>query len=446
MGGFRVRKSIRVAPGVRLNVSKTGVGISAGVGGVRHSVHSSGRQTTTVRTGVPGVYYQSSHRGTRQPSAPREAGYGPLGPRPRKPGLFAPKAAKELFKALKEHKADLVERVGQEHAQVKLPALTLAGLMFASVDGDKAVTLLEQAFEAGDAAQTEFFKKYVQGEIQLKIAEWVTAYAPLGREAVGLTLAELYQTDDKFEQAIDVVEQLEPTTYTAVSLAELYAQEGRFQDVIELTEGVSNEDDASALLLVFRGVAFREQGFNDAAHESFKEALRARSRAATIRHYALFERARNYETQGKKAMAPETWSGFSPKTPTTLAYASNSKRSISNTATQISTAARLGSDPPGSGSRRAARVEREGRGRRRAYVRARGENRRFGPSGRPIPMGSRRSPPFRGGGVSGPSPRARACVCARGLITDLPFPPAPGSRVSPTPSGGGPGVVVRRPR
>jgi hypothetical protein len=50
-----------------------------------------------------------------------------------------------------------------------------------------------------------------------------------------------------------VVEQLEPTTYSAVSLAELYAQTQRWDDVIELTEGMKNEDDASALLCVFRG-------------------------------------------------------------------------------------------------------------------------------------------------------------------------------------------------
>jgi hypothetical protein len=64
-----------------------------------------------------------------------------------------------------------------------------------------------------------------------------------------------------------------------------------------------NEDDASVLLCVFRGQAFREQGFYDAAHQSFKEALRARSRAAPIRHLALAEQAQNYLAQGKKAMA-----------------------------------------------------------------------------------------------------------------------------------------------
>jgi hypothetical protein len=34
--GFRMRKSMKVAPGVRLNVSKRGVGASVGAGGVRY--------------------------------------------------------------------------------------------------------------------------------------------------------------------------------------------------------------------------------------------------------------------------------------------------------------------------------------------------------------------------------------------------------------------------
>lgn len=72
---------------------------------------------------------------------------------------------------------------------------------------------------------------------------------------------------------------------------------------IELTEGI--KDDASAVLCVFRGQAFRAQGFHEAAHEALKEALRSpsRSRPADIRHLALAERPQNYLAQGKKAMA-----------------------------------------------------------------------------------------------------------------------------------------------
>jgi tetratricopeptide (TPR) repeat protein len=304
MGGFRMRKSIKIAPGVRLNVSKRGVGMSAGAGGVRYSVHSSGRRTTTVHSGVPGIYYQSSHRGggRRRASPARAAAYASA-PQPAKPGLFASKGEKQLFKAWKAQTPALVEQAGEQYPELKLPAFTLAGLLFASVDGDKSFTLLREAFDAGDASETTFFQKYISGGIGVQIADGVMAYVPFGRDAVGLTLAELYQSDEKLDEAIDVVEQLEPTTYTAVSLAELYAEACRFQDLVELTEGIANEDDASALLLIFRGVAFREQGFNDAAHESFKEALRSRSREATIRHHALFERSRNYEIQGKKGMA-----------------------------------------------------------------------------------------------------------------------------------------------
>ena len=131
----------------------------------------------------------------------------------------------------------------------------------------------------------------------------MTAGLPINRDAVGLALAERMQDRGDVAGAIDVVEQLEPTTYAAVSLAELYAEASRWEDVIELTEGLTNEDDASALLLVLRGRAFREQDFHDAAHESLKEALRSRSREASIRHLALAERAQNYLAQGKKAMA-----------------------------------------------------------------------------------------------------------------------------------------------
>lgn len=51
--GLRFRKSVKIAPGVRLNISKKSVGISAGVKGYRKSINSSGRGTTSI--GVPGT-------------------------------------------------------------------------------------------------------------------------------------------------------------------------------------------------------------------------------------------------------------------------------------------------------------------------------------------------------------------------------------------------------
>jgi tetratricopeptide (TPR) repeat protein len=306
--GFRMRKSIKVAPGVRLNVSKSGVGASVGTRGARYSAHSSGRRTVSAGGGVvPGVYYQSSSGGSGSQSGgsgSRTSASQAMPAKPRKPGLFAAKGEKQLYKAIKTQDVPAIKRVGDEHPDFRLASYSLAGLMMLTTDAGESERLLDQAFATGkDPAADKFVSTYLHTRLELSIASGVTAELPVDRDAVGLALAELKQDRGDRDGAIDVVEQLEPTTYSAVSLAELYAQTARWDDVISLTEGLKNEDDASAILLVFRGQAFRERGFHDAAHESLKEALRARSRAAPIRHLALAERAQNYLAQGKKGMA-----------------------------------------------------------------------------------------------------------------------------------------------
>ena len=50
--GLRFRKSISILPGVKVNLSKSGVSLSAGVPGFRNTISTSGRLTTSV--GVPG--------------------------------------------------------------------------------------------------------------------------------------------------------------------------------------------------------------------------------------------------------------------------------------------------------------------------------------------------------------------------------------------------------
>ena len=305
--GFRMRKSMKIAPGVRLSVSKSGVGASVGGKGARYSAHSSGRRTTTLGSGVvPGACYQKSSGGgsSRSSARAREAAQQVAPPSGKKPGLFAPKGEKELYKAIKAQDVKAIRQVGIYHRDFRLPSYSLAGLMMLTSEPTDAEQLLSEAFATGkDPAEDKFVSSYLFTRLELSIARGVTAELPASRDAVGLALAELKQDHGDLEGAIDVVEQLEPTTYSAVSLAELYAQTERWDDVIELTEGMKNEDDASALLSVFRGQAFRQQGFHDAAHEALKEALRSKSRAAPIRHMALAERAQNHLQQGKKGMA-----------------------------------------------------------------------------------------------------------------------------------------------
>jgi hypothetical protein len=252
-----MRKSIKIAPGVKLNVSKSGVGASVGGRGGRYSVHSSGRRTVSAGGGlVPGVYYQKSSGGSRKGA--KQVQEAPPAAHAKKPGLFAPKGEKELYKAVKAHDVHAMKLVGDQHPDFRLPSYSLAGLMMLTSDSDQSEQLLKEAFATGkDPATDKFVSTYLFTRLELSIAQGVTAELPVNRDAVGLALAELKQERGDVAGAIDVVEQLEPTTYSAVSLAELYAQAGRWDDVIELTEGIKNEDDAAALLCVFRGQAFR---------------------------------------------------------------------------------------------------------------------------------------------------------------------------------------------
>jgi len=50
--GLRFRKSIKIAPGLKLNINKKSIGLTFGARGFSHTINSSGRRTTTV--GLPG--------------------------------------------------------------------------------------------------------------------------------------------------------------------------------------------------------------------------------------------------------------------------------------------------------------------------------------------------------------------------------------------------------
>lgn len=313
--GFRVRKSFKIAPGVRMTVTPKSLGLSAGVKGARISANTSGRVTRTLSvpgTGISHVSSSTSRSGsrTRARSGARSAGIAApaVSPKAPAPGLFAPKWEKELHKALiaKPEAAELA-RIGSQFEQARPLAALFEAVRGAVPAGNshRALELTDWLFGTGyDPSKDAFVTKYLPDHgFRLAIADGIEVSLPLDRDYIGLMLAELHQAAGDPAAAVDVVEQLEPSTITAVSLAELYAEQQRWEDVVDLTEGLTNEDEAATFLLIQRGIAFREQSFPDAARESFKEALRIRSRPAELRQRALIERALTYLSEGKRAMA-----------------------------------------------------------------------------------------------------------------------------------------------
>jgi tetratricopeptide (TPR) repeat protein len=314
--GFRVSKSIKLAPGVRMTVSKSGVGYSVGGKGMRVTRHAGGRVSRTVSLPGTGISHSSTIRSAPRKSSPAAAPPPlPVRAAPVRPGVLAPTWEKDLHRVLDTTRPDEFVAVAQRHGraipEARYLSAALEGLLHfqfrhtSPIAEERARALLGWVIAQNPPLmQSPFVAKYLADRTwPVDIVYGVTAHLRLSDDVLRLAAAELHQSAGDLPAAIWTVEYANPTTPAALSLAELYSDAGRHQDVIDSTNGVTNEDDATALLIALRGRAFAQQGFHDAARESFKEALRVRTRSAEVRHRALLERAQVSIAQNRKAAA-----------------------------------------------------------------------------------------------------------------------------------------------
>lgn len=315
--GFRLSKSIKIVPGVRLNVSTRGLGYSVGGRGFRVSRSAGGRITRTLSIPGTGISHQSilrqgRTRSARRPAAPPD--YFPI-PRPASPGLLAPSWEKDLYAVLSSRSAADYIAVARKHGAkapaARILAATLEGLLhFEHGLGEPGAEARAREILAWVAVQdvseqmAKFASTYLADRTwPVEIAPGITAYLDLTQDVVRLAAAELHQSAGDLQAAIWTVERATPSAHAALSLAELYSCDDRHSEVIELTNGITNDDDSTALLLALRGRAFGQLGYYDAAREAFTHALRVKSRSAPIRHRTLIERAHVDQQQNRKAAA-----------------------------------------------------------------------------------------------------------------------------------------------
>lgn len=67
--GFRFRKSIKIAPGVKLNLNRKSVGVSIGTRGAHYTVNSKGRKTASVGIPGTGISYTKTSKQTPERSS-----------------------------------------------------------------------------------------------------------------------------------------------------------------------------------------------------------------------------------------------------------------------------------------------------------------------------------------------------------------------------------------
>lgn len=306
---LRFRRSIKLLPGVRLNVSKSTLGLSLGVPGARVSVNTRGDVYTS--TGIPGTgLYNVERSSLKKRTGRRKKGDEPvsLTEYVQPPTLFSPRRQKALHKALQAGTIEALEKVASKFPDIAFicDAFTLPRyLMNGSNDLDDFTKRAEKVWNTrAELDRSWLFHHHAKGfETNVRVAPGVEVPMQFGIQVIGHFYVELLQLNERFEEALAVAEELLPDQVSALAVCENEVQLKRWKDVLETTEDVENVDDATALLLIYRSIALREEGMLDAAIESIRLARASRKRHEDILNKGLFERSICYEAQGKKSLA-----------------------------------------------------------------------------------------------------------------------------------------------
>jgi tetratricopeptide (TPR) repeat protein len=321
---LRFRRSVKIAPGIKLNLTKTGWGVTAGPRGAHYSVHSSGRVTRSVGLPGTGLYYQSRtspHRATVGRSQPAHSVVPVAAVQPTslvpKPGIFA-SAAERAY-----HRGVLAYFAGDQPSALTAfeqtlatePNVTSAHLfagvaLFALGDRPRAATHLEAVVSSPTPLPDRLELKYLPSSmfdirLSVKITEAITAQAPASELGASLMLAEVYQAAGKLEEAIGVMTQVHeaiPDPLVRLSLCDLLFADSDYGGIVEIAAGVTNDSDVAVETLHIKAAAQISMGQFAGAMETFRDALAKTSgRDPALLMAVRYDRALAYERIGQAA-------------------------------------------------------------------------------------------------------------------------------------------------
>lgn len=342
--GFRFFKRIRIAPGVTLNLSRSGGSISVGPRGAKITVGPTGTRATA---GIPGtgLFYTKridappSRNRTRSTTPRMRSGRGeqdaPVSRTSKDAGtgdrleltfldrLRLPRAEESFVDALRaiargdlDQGLQFAEQAAEDREEAD--GCYLAGsTALALGDRAKADAFFRMAFVRRHALGRWFARHEVSAESDLPITDHVVARITADERGVLLVLAELAQERGAVTEARDLVERLyqaQPSDVAVrLSLAELIvdqASEGSVEAtdewtrVVALAGEVANESALHAGLLLQKAVALRRLGMPGAARDVLTGLLRrTRDRDAEFLRAVRYERALAYEDLGRAAQA-----------------------------------------------------------------------------------------------------------------------------------------------
>jgi len=319
---FRFWRRIKIAPGVTLNLSKSGGSFSFGPRGAKFTVGSRGRRATM---GIPGtgLFYTTNLTSGRSGGRRNASSAAPEVPAVRAEdrltlGFFKRLVTPEDEEALVDGCRELV--LGNEDNALEYfkDAVHLAdGAYLAGFLALKKEQLTEAADYLSLATEKHshlgrYFSKYgISAVMSLPITDEVSAHVGPDLRGVLLGMVEVYQRQKRWQDAITCLERLqrlEPDDVVVkLSRVELLldAHPGDkkvCQKVVRLVEGIENETPIHAALMLYKAKALRHLGLATAARDTLTAALRRKKgRSDDLLRSLRYERALAYEDLGHKS-------------------------------------------------------------------------------------------------------------------------------------------------
>ncbi|MGC8719534.1 MAG: DUF4236 domain-containing protein [Thermodesulforhabdaceae bacterium] len=322
--GFRFWHRIKIAPGVTLNLSKSGASLSFGPRGAKFTIGPGGKRVTL---GIPGtgLFYTATFPSRRSSVRESESFSAPDVPTVRPEdrltlGFFKRLITPRDEEALVDGCRELA--LGNEGSALEYlrkavhlaDGAYLAGFLALKQDRlEEAANYLETAADKYKQLGRYFSKYGISATINIPITDEVTAHVEPDLRGVLLGLVEVYQRQEQWEKAIACLEKLQrlklDDVVVKLSLAELLLQarpdnKNVCQKVVKLTEGIENETPIHTGLLLYRARALRLLGLFDTALETLKGALRSKkNRSEALLRALRYERALVYDALGKHRQA-----------------------------------------------------------------------------------------------------------------------------------------------
>lgn len=309
---------MKIAPGVRLNFSKSGVSTTLGARGFTHTIGKRGQRTNI---GLPGTGLSYSHR---HKAPTRSYTYAsPPEPRSKDPLkislsglLFKSKGEKAFIRALQEFRnEDFKAAAAHLNAATKSPDTAfLQGLcFFVDEDYDAAIEHFKAAL---DGAETlgQVIEKYDQ-DISFRVNITDELRVRAGCDAIGIhfLLTEIHQAFERFDQArkhadallkIDSTREEAIVSYADVVLSSENPTNDDLHRIVSLAAQIENEDAVSTIVFIYRARALSMLGLQDAAIDILTQAARRKKdRPQHILNQVVYERALLLHDTGKKARA-----------------------------------------------------------------------------------------------------------------------------------------------